>query len=101
MLDYYKDKKKRWQKQDTVGVIPLFPSFKLSLAHECSFKFPLKLVASGQTHYLSAADFRSMNAWFHHIQLARVLDKPKKGEYLFAYKFVVCIVVSLMKLLSM
>ena len=82
-LDFYKDTKKRWQKQVAKGIISLWPSFHLSLAHGSSYKFPLKLVTSDrQTYCLAAQDFQTMNTWFTHIQRQLTLDNlfpDKKG----------------------
>ena len=82
-LDFYKDTKKRWQKQVAKGLISLWPSFRLSLAHVSSYKFPIKLVTSdGQTFYLAAPDFQTMNFWYSRIQTQLSLDNlfpDKKG----------------------
>ena len=82
-LDFYKDTKKRWQKQVAKGFVSLSPSFRLSLAHMSSYKFPMKLVASdGQTFCLAAPDVQTMNVWYNHIQSQLSLDNlpDKKGE---------------------
>ena len=82
-LDFYKDTKKRWQKQIAKGLISLWPTFRLSLAHVSSYKFPIKLVTSdGQTFYLAAPDSQTMNVWYNQIQSQLTLDNlfpDKKG----------------------
>lgn len=82
-LDFYKDTKKRWQKQVAIGLISLWPSFRLSLAHSSSYKYPIKLVTSdGQTFCLAAPDCQTMNTWFTYIQAQLTLDNlfpAKKG----------------------
>ena len=82
-LDFYKDTKKRWQKQVAKGLISLWPTFRLSLAHMSSYKFPIKLVTSdGQTFCLATPDFQTMNVWYNQIQSQLTLDNlftDKKG----------------------
>lgn len=82
-LDFYKDTKKRWQKQVAKGLVSLWPTFRLSLAHMSSYKFPMKLVTSdGQTFCLAAPDFQTMNVWYNQIQSQLSLDNlfpDKKG----------------------
>lgn len=83
-LGIYKDTKKRWQKQVAKGLISLWPTFRLSLAHMSSYKFPMKLATSdGKTICLAAPDFQTMNVWYNHIQSQLSLDNlypDKKGE---------------------
>lgn len=82
-LDFYKDTKKRWQKQVAKGLISLWPTFRLSLAHMSSYKFPIKLVTSDrQIFCLAAPDFQMMNVWYNKIQSQLSLDNlfpDKKG----------------------
>ena len=74
-LDFYKDTKKRWQKQVAKGLISLWPSFQLSLAHVCPYKFPIKLVTSdGQTFYMAAPNAHTMNTWYTYLQTQITLD---------------------------
>ena len=71
----------------------LSPSFRLSLAHMSSYKFPMKLVASdGQTFCLAAPDIQTMNVWYNHIQSQLSLDNlpDKKGER-HTYTYIQCV----------
>ncbi len=79
-LSYYKDTRKKRQKQAPKGIVSLWPWFQLSLAHNCSHKFPLRLTNSEVTVYLSAASFIMMNRWFFHLQTQRILEPQKKGR---------------------
>lgn len=69
-LDYYKDSNKRWQKQEKKGTIELLSYCHLSLAHNCSYLFPLK-ISTGKDGdlFLAASDFESMNKWYNCLQM--------------------------------
>lgn len=79
-LDYYKDTKKRWQKQDAVGVASLWPAFSVSLAHSCAYKFTIQLQTAESVLYLACDTEDSMIQWLNQIQMQRKLDPPKPGE---------------------
>ena len=78
ILDYYKNTSKRWQKQSAKGSIPLPESFELSLAHQCSYKYTLRLTASEKTYYLACNSSQGMNKWFYWIQTQQIMV-PTKG----------------------
>ena len=80
-LYYYKDLNKRWQKQASKGCIDLWRFVHLSLAHSCSYKFPLKIVDVNNKEYLLAAStFESMNSWCNHLQSQSYLVPSNKGK---------------------
>lgn len=81
-LDYYKSTKKRWQKQSIKGVISLWPDFKLSIAHQCSYKYTLSLETPEQTVYLAAPSVVVMNRWYYFIQTQQILE-PSHDMYIF------------------
>ena len=78
-LDYYKDTKKRWQKQEAVGVVSLWPTFEVSLAHSCPYKFTIQLQTVENLLYLACDTEDDMMQWLNHIQMQRKLS-PKSGE---------------------
>ena len=86
-LDYYRDVKKRWQKQEKRGSINLWPYFDLSLAHNCSYKFPLKITTTlgdrKEEYYLAAGSFDSMNKWCNSLQMTCYLVPSNRGEWKF------------------
>jgi len=78
MLYYYRDTKKRWQKQSPKGVVVLSPWFQVSIAHECSYKFGFILKHPEGTLYLAANDDETMNRWLVNIQAQMTLN-TKEG----------------------
>lgn len=58
----------------------LWPWFQVSLAHNCSHKYPLKLTNPDVTIYISASSFSLMNRWFYHLQTQRIMDPQRKGK---------------------
>lgn len=80
MLYYYRDTKKRWQKQTAKGVVVLSPWFYVSIAHECAYKFSFIIKHPEGTIYLAAKDNDSMNSWLVNIQAQLILN-TKEGTY--------------------
>jgi hypothetical protein len=79
-LDYYKDGNKRWQKQEKKGSIVLWPYFQVSLAHECSYQFPIKITDPNKKEfYLAASSFEVMNKWCNSLQRQSYLVPSTKG----------------------
>lgn len=83
-LDYYKDVRRRWQKQTAKGIISLWPWFQVSIAHNCSYKYPLKVTTSDHVLYMAAPSLAVMNKWIYYIQTQRLLDPPKIGLNVFS-----------------
>lgn len=80
VLDYYKDVNKRWQKQQRRGSIELWPFFQVSLAHNCSYQFPLKITdPNNKEHILSASSFELMNKWCNCLQMQSYLVRSSQG----------------------
>lgn len=79
MLYYYRDTKKRWQKQTPKGVIVLSPWFRVSIAHECAYKFSFVIKHPEGIIYLAAKDNDSMNSWLVNIQAQLTLN-TKEGD---------------------
>ena len=77
-LDFYKSTSKRWQRQSIMGVLSLWPEFEISLAHQCSYKFTLRLTTAENVIYLASSNQSSMNKWLYHIQTQRILE-PNRG----------------------
>ena len=63
-----------------MGVLSLWPYFEVSLAHQCSYKYTLKLATTESVVYLASNSQGSMNKWLYHIQTQRVLE-PNKGMH--------------------
>lgn len=81
VLEYYKDVNKRWQKQEKKGSIELWPNFEVSLAHNCSYQFPLKVtVANNREHFMAASNFEMMNKWCTSLQMQSYLVRSTKGK---------------------
>lgn len=81
-LDYYKDGNKRWQKQDRKGSIVLWPYFQVSLAHECSYQYPIKITdPNNKDFYVAAGSFEVMNKWCNSLQRQSYLVKSSTGEW--------------------
>ena len=84
-LEYYKNTRKRWQKQPTKGILSLWPRFEISLAHLCSYKYTLALTTTeAGTIYLAANSAPGMNKWFYYIQTQHIME-PAPGGYSLAY----------------
>lgn len=80
VLDFFKDVNKRWQKQEKKGSIELWPYFQVSLAHNCSFKFPLKVTdGNKKEYYLAASSFEVMNKWCTTLQMQSYLVHSSQG----------------------
>lgn len=79
MLYYYRDTKKRWQKQSPKGVVVLSPWFHVSISHECSYKFSFTVKHPEGTVYLAAKDDETMNNWLVNIQGQMILN-TKEGN---------------------
>ena len=79
-LEYYKDVSKRWQKQEKKGSIELWPSFQVSLAHNCPYQFPLKVTVASKEYYMAASSFEVMNSWCNSLQRQSFLVRSAKGE---------------------
>lgn len=84
MLYYYRDVKKRWQKQTPKGVVVLSPWLQVSIAHECSYKFSFTIKHPEGTVYLAAKDNDTMNNWIVNIQAQMTLN-TKEGMYVCYY----------------
>ena len=81
MLYYYRDTKKRWQKQTAKGVVVLSPWFHLSIAHECSYKFGFTIRYPEGILYLAARDNDTMNNWLVNIQAQMTLNTKEGRPY--------------------
>lgn len=82
VLDFFKDVNKRWQKQEKKGSIELWPYFQVSLAHNCSFKFPLKVTdGNKKEYYLAASSFEAMNKWCTTLQMQSYLVHSSQDDY--------------------
>lgn len=90
-LDFYKSISKRWQRQSIMGVISLWPEFEVSIAHQCPYKFSMKLITSESVVYLATGSLASMNKWLYHIQTQRVIE-PSRGIATYKYSIMyVCV----------
>ena len=79
-LDYYRDSKKRWQKQQKSGSIEL-NFYCVSLAHNCSYQFPLKIITKKEGElYLAASTFGAMNKWYNCLQMNCYLVPSAQGR---------------------
>ena len=80
-LDYYHDSRKRWQKQEKKGSIELVSYCHVSLAHSCSYMFPLKIstVYNGEL-FLAASSCGAMNRWYNCLQMNFYLTPSSQGR---------------------
>jgi len=80
-LDYYKDPNKRWQKQEKKGSLEVLSYCHFSLAHNCSYLFPLKITSgSDGDYFLAASTFDSMNQWYNCLQKSCYLVPSTTGR---------------------
>lgn len=73
---------KRWQKQEKRGSIELWPFFQVSLAHNCSYQYPLKVTdPNSKEHFMAAGSFELMNKWCNSLQRQSYLVRSNKGGW--------------------
>ena len=83
MLYYYRDTRKRWQKQSPKGIVVLSPWFHVSIVHECAYKFSFMITHPEGIIYLAAKDNETMNTWIVNIQAQTTLNIKEGNAFLY------------------